>query len=331
MTQQLPVTIICGFLGAGKTTLINHLLRNPESETLAVLVNDFGSINIDRELIKVEAKNQIELSNGCICCTIQDDLVAGLISLTRMGQSFTRVIVECSGVSHPAGVLKIFETETVERLFTVDGVFCLVDADAFPALDYQNTELVIDQAAMSDIVLLNKIDLASEDAVKETAATLLEAQSKMKIHYVEQAAIAPAILFGPAAPERSSATSLSPDNTHDNDFETAAFQWDASVNVGDFARMIEALPVTILRGKGILNLRGDDLDSRRGIFHLVGKRSSIDMAREPAPAESRMVLIARRGALNAPAVHAALALCPGARPYVPALKPSRMQTSLACN
>ena len=331
MTRQLPVTIICGFLGAGKTTLINHLLRNPEGETLAVLVNDFGSINIDRELIKVEAKNQIELSNGCICCTIQDDLSAGLISLTRMEQSFTRVIVECSGVSHPAGVLKIFDTEAVAPLFTVDGVFCLVDADAFPTLDYQNTELVIDQAAMSDIVLLNKIDIAPEAAVKETAATLLDAQSKMKIHHVKQAAVPPAILFGPGAPGRSAATSLSPDDKHDNAFETAAFQWDAPIHAGDFVRMVEALPDTILRGKGILNLRSDDFAARRGIFHLIGKRSSIDLATNSAPAESRMVLIARRGALNAPAVQAALALCPGARPYVPALKPARMQTSLACN
>lgn len=100
-----PVTIVCGFLGAGKSTLLNRLLREPQGERLGVIVNDFGAINIDKDLIKVETSDQIELSNGCVCCSVREDLASGLVALSRVEPGFSRVVVECSGVSNPVGVL----------------------------------------------------------------------------------------------------------------------------------------------------------------------------------------------------------------------------------
>ena len=315
--MRLPTTIICGFLGAGKTTLLNQLLRRPGGERLAVLVNDFGTINIDRDLIRAETRTQIELTNGCVCCSIQDDLAAALMSVYRGGSQYTRIVLECSGVSHPAGVLKIFESEPVQSLFKIDGIFCVIDALNFQGLDYRSTELAIDQAAMSDVVLLNKCDVASEDVRSDVRRTLLAAQRRMRLIDVVECKISTELLFGSGFAERRMFEPRMSGDDHHADYETLAFEWVEAVEVEPFQRLDDALPAGVLRAKGILGLPSHDGEPpRRAVYQRVGKRSSLATEIGPGPTVSRLVVIARRGELDRDQVQSAVNHCPGARRLV---------------
>jgi G3E family GTPase len=319
MTASVPVTIVCGFLGAGKSTLVNRLLREPGDERLGVLVNDFGAINIDKDLIKVRSDDQIELTNGCVCCTIRDDLASGLVALGRSQPPFTRVVLECSGVSHPAGVLGVFDLSAVSDRFHVDGVFCLIDCDSFVALDFQGTELAIDQAAYADLVLLNKTDLADGDTVSGIARTLLGAQPYMRLVRAEHANTTLDVLFGPRLGTAERPTpSLDAKHDHAELYRSLAYVWDRPLALADVERMAAELPASIVRAKGILHLA--DLSAgrgRRAVFHLVGKRSSLTLEDDPPPATSRLVVIGRKAVIDDAAVARALACCPGAREVRP--------------
>ncbi|WP_025038461.1 CobW family GTP-binding protein [Bradyrhizobium sp. DOA9] len=324
---MLPTTIICGFLGSGKTTLINYLLRHPGSERLAVLVNDFGAINIDQDLIKVETENRIELNNGCVCCSIRDDLASGLVSVSRLPDKFTRVLLECSGVSHPAGVLRVFESDPIRSSFCVDGVFCLIDTSNVLDLDYQSTELAIDQAAMSDLVLLTKTDLVPQTVQCEVREMLQAAQRSMKLLDVVDAQLAPEILFGPRDHAPRSRTGAEQGGgagpSHSELYESASFHWTSPLAADAFARLTQALPPRVLRGKGVLSLEVDgEQRPLRAVFQLVGKRSSLDVEETEGPETSQIVLIARRGELDRSAINAAIQACPGAR-SAPPLAPRR--------
>jgi G3E family GTPase len=326
--MTLPATIISGFLGAGKTTLVNYLLRNPGAERLAVLVNDFGAINIDQELIKVEAKNQIELANGCVCCSIQDDLAAGLMSISRTAEKFTRVVLECSGVSHPAGVLKVFDSVPVSDAFGVESIVCLIDTLHFMDLDFRSTELAIDQATMSDLVLLNKIDLVSAEGVNNVREVLQDAQRGMKIANVVQARMPTEILFG----ERWSDAAARPTamkGDHHELFESVAYGWDDPIDLDDFKKFAEAIPPKVLRGKGLLSLKEGGYPTR-AVFQLVGKRSSVEFAPESGWEGSEIILIARRGELDKQGVRDALQYCPGAHRRLPVLNRRRSQRAPFC-
>lgn len=328
----LPVTIICGFLGAGKTTLINHLLRNPGVDRLAVLVNDFGAINIDQDLIKVETENRIELSNGCVCCTIQDDLAAGLVSIGRLSNKFTRVLLESSGVSHPAGILKVFDSDPVRGLFYVDGLFCLIDTLNLLDLDFRSTELAIDQAAMSDLVFLNKTDLVSDAVRREVRQTLQAAQRSMKMLETIHAEVCAEILFGPRGQPGRNLRSAEKASIHSDGYESASFIWDAPIGLEPFRRFSESLPAQILRGKGVLSLTAGLAERPfRAIFQLVGKRSSLEAEDVKGPEVSQVVLIARRGELDRNAIAAALELCPGARSVLPIAQRQPLKRLIICN
>src|SRR5215475_4298293 len=178
--MRLPVTIVTGFLGAGKTTFINHLLASAPVR-LGVLVNDFADINIDAALIAEASPGRIALTNGCVCCTIRDDLILAALELAATTPPPERLIVETSGIAHPAGVVAAFRTPHLEGRMAIDGIFCLMDALSFPDLAYAESELAIDQAAVADMLLLNKCDLAGQERIARVEATLRGALPAMRI------------------------------------------------------------------------------------------------------------------------------------------------------
>ncbi|WP_433634704.1 CobW family GTP-binding protein [Halomicrococcus sp. NG-SE-24] len=222
-SDRIPVTIVSGYLGAGKTTLLNHLLANPDGQELAVVVNDMGEINVDAELLadhsgnptqnssdaaeasnaigSTEDSNIVELSNGCICCRLQDDLLAETHQLAKE-RSFDHLVVEASGISEPIPVAQAFAVGTEDAAvdptehFRLDTMVTVVDAYGFwkefdpdasvpdsvdPAGDRPMAETVIDQIEFCNVLLLNKCDMVPDDALGEVEAVLQELQPQAEL------------------------------------------------------------------------------------------------------------------------------------------------------
>src|SRR5882757_10925711 len=196
---KIPVTVVTGFLGSGKTTLIQHLLANPNGKKLAVLVNEFGSEGVDGEILKSCAdancpeENIVELANGCICCTVANDFIPTMQTLLARKVRPDHILIETSGLALPKPLLKAFDWPEIRSRITVDGVIALADAEAVAAgrfapdlaaveaqrvadqsLDHETplSEVFEDQICCADIVLLTKADLAGEAGLASARAVI---------------------------------------------------------------------------------------------------------------------------------------------------------------
>ncbi len=221
---KIPATIVTGFLGAGKTTMIRHWLQNAGGRRLALLINEFGDVGVDGEILKscgVEACREddiIELANGCICCTVADDFVPAIETLLKRGDRLDHIIIETSGLALPKPLLKAFDWPDVRAKLTVDGVIAVVDAAAVaegrfaddaealaaqraadPSLDHDNPleEVYEDQLLCADIVVLNKTDLLSPaDAVRVATEVRSAARGATKIIAAQEGRVDPDIALG---------------------------------------------------------------------------------------------------------------------------------------
>ncbi|WP_226007668.1 CobW family GTP-binding protein [Natrinema salinisoli] len=213
--DDIPVTILSGNLGAGKTTLLNHLLSNAGDRTLAVLVNDMGEVNVDAELVAEGSELELddgvtELSNGCICCELQDDLETAVVRLAR-DRSFDHLVVESSGISEPAPVARLFTTESrVAALYDVDTLVTVLDTPAFLEAfageerperrgsedDRPLSDLLVEQVEVSNLVLLNKADLCSEGELAEAEELVGALQPDAETIRTEFSAVDPDRLLG---------------------------------------------------------------------------------------------------------------------------------------
>ena len=176
----MPVTIITGFLGSGKTTLLNQILQNKDNLKIAVLVNEFGDINIDEQLLISIEEDMVELDNGCICCTINDSLVDAVYRVLEREEKVDYLVIETTGLADPLPIIITFLSTELKFLTRLDAVITVVDATAFDAKHF-DSDAALSQIRYGDMVILNKIDLATEDKITELKAFIEDIKPGFRI------------------------------------------------------------------------------------------------------------------------------------------------------
>jgi cobalamin biosynthesis protein CobW len=337
---KLPVTVITGFLGAGKTTLIRHLIQNPLGKRLAVVVNEFGDVGVDGEILKscaipdCPAENIMELSNGCICCTVADDFIPTIEALMALEPRPDHILIETSGLALPKPLLKAFDWPDIRSKITVDGVIALADAEAVAdgrfapnvaavdaqreaddSLDHETplSEVFEDQISCADIILLTKTDLAGADGIAKARA-VIEGESPRPIPIVEisEGVVDPRVILGLAAAAeddmdaRPSHHDGHDDHEHD-DFESIVVDIPEIADPADLVERIEAMAKdqNILRVKGYAAVKGKPM---RLLVQAVGTRvrQQYDQPWGATERRGRLVVIAEHDHVNPDAIRAAL-------------------------
>jgi G3E family GTPase len=287
--MKIPVIIVTGFLGSGKTTLLNHLLNSDHGLQIAVLVNDFGAINIDAELIVgVEGEDTINLANGCICCTIRDDLRQAALRICEREQQPDYILVETSGVSDPLGVAQTFLYTDLANYTAVDTILTMVDAAEFLNLPAENEVLAMDQVGTADIVVLNKTDLVEADGLSTVRRAIQEIVPDARIFETSYGEVPLLLLFGHGTfdslrLEKRAAhdvhvhrdNEVAPAHDHDHGlvFHTWSYESKRPFALSAIQNSVNQLPASIYRAKGMLYL--NDAPDRRYVLQVVGKRASI--------------------------------------------------------
>lgn len=338
MRKIIPATVITGFLGAGKTTLLRTVLANPGDQKIGVLVNDFGEINIDSALIVEGTSESISLSNGCVCCTIQTELVTAVRNLVESRPDLDRIIIEASGVSKSLPLADTIVSEELESFVSLDGMFCLVDAESFPELDYVTTELAIDQITGADLIILNKIDLISPKEEELLRSQLSGLMPHLRIVPASFGNVPLDILFGPiregllatehehAAGHKHAQVSAHTHHEHihgpncgcDVDQKTdrhtdvfASWSWhsDLLLDEAKLRPALRQLSIGLLRAKGILRVRRANCTEALYEFQQVGKRSRLTPLENASVKSSLIMAIGLHGHVEEAKLRGALDGC----------------------
>ncbi|MFH1805851.1 MAG: cobalamin biosynthesis protein CobW [Pseudomonadota bacterium] len=340
-TGKIPATVITGFLGAGKTTMIRNMLENAGGKRIALIINEFGDLGVDREVITgcgiagCADDDVIELANGCICCTVADDFLPTIRQLIDRDTPPDHIVIETSGLALPKPLVKAFNWPEIRSRVTVDGVVAVVDAAAVrdglfahdPAavqaqresddsLDHDSPleELFEEQLHCADMVVLNKMDLLSDDERATVEAGIRAELNKpsVKIIATQQARIDNAVLLGQGAAAEDDLDSRHShhDDGHDHDhddFDSFVVQLDAIADVAALEQRLIAVVRThdVLRIKGFLDIPGKPM---RHVVQGVGERFSRYFDRAWQDGETRrseLVVIGLHG-LDRAAITAAI-------------------------
>lgn len=337
---KIPTTIITGFLGAGKTTLIRHMLENAKGKRLALIINEFGDVGVDGEILKgcgieeCPEENIVELANGCICCTVSDDFVPAIEALLGRDEKPDHIVIETSGLALPKPLVQAFQWPDVKSRLTVDGVIAVVDGAAVaegrladdeeslarqreedPNLDHDNPleEVFEDQLLCADMIIVNKSDLLDEAGKASIGADIAKTVPRaVKWVNSEYGKVDPAVLLGldAAAEDDLDARPSHHDHEHEHDHEDFDSLVVEVASVGDPQTLVDRIKAVandhdVLRVKGFASVEGKPM---RLLVQGVGNRVQHHFDR-PFSAEEqrigRLVVIGQTG-MDRAAIEAAL-------------------------
>lgn len=296
--SDLPFTVIGGYLGAGKTTLLNHLLSNSEGLRIAALVNDFGSVNIDVDLIRSHEGETINLANGCMCCSLVNGFAAAIAQISERAGEFDRIVIEASGVADPA---KIAQYGQMYR-FPLDGAIVVADGSGVRSLAENKYvgDLVLRQFCQANLIILNKIDLVTAAELAALGDWFRAIAPETPVVEAVNARVAIDILFGlhPVTLTLSSTRS----GDHADRFETWTIERSHSSTREQIDHFAAGLGQDIYRAKGFVYLA--EVPDCRYIWQRVGNRHTLTQGEkwgEKTP-QTRIVVIGRRGAMTQEAI-----------------------------
>ncbi|MGA7072866.1 cobalamin biosynthesis protein CobW [Bradyrhizobium sp.] len=337
---KVPVTVVTGFLGSGKTTLIQHLIANANGKKLAVLVNEFGSEGVDGDILKscadanCPAENIVELANGCICCTVADDFIPAMEQLLSRRVRPDHILIETSGLALPKPLLKAFDWPEIRSRITVDGVIALADAEAVAAgrfapnpaaieaqraadenIDHESplSEVFEDQIACADIVLLTKADLAGAAGLEAARAAIsAEMPRRVPMLAIVDGAVDSRIILGLGAAAEDDLAARPSHHDGDDDHEHDDFASvvidlpevaDSDALVATIQRL--AREQNVLRVKGYIAVAGKPM---RLLLQAVGDRvrHQYDTPWGARPRQSKLVVIGEQGDIDESALRAEL-------------------------
>jgi len=315
---QVPVTVLTGYLGAGKTTLLNRILSENHGKKFAVVINEFGELGVDNDLVVDADEEVFEMNNGCVCCTVRGDLIRIIGGLMKRRGKFDGIIVETTGLADPAPVAQtFFADEDVKRATRLDAVVTVVDAKHLPARLADSREAE-EQIAFADIIVLNKMDLVAPEEADAIEARIRALNPFAEIRRATKADVPIEAVIGREAFSLQRILEREPEflsgedrHEHDSEVTSVAFEADRPIDPERFNAWIGQLLAQkgqdILRSKGILHYAGEDRRFAFQAVHMLADGDFIGPAKEGDPRRSRIVFIGRD--LNRPALRRGFEAC----------------------
>jgi G3E family GTPase len=313
--RGMPVTIITGFLGSSKTTLLNQILKNRQDLKVAVLVNEFGDIDIDSQLLMSIDEDMVQLSNGCICCTINENLVDAVYKVLEREESIDYLVIETTGIADPLPIMLTFLGTELRDLTRLDSILTLVDVETFTP-DHFDSDAALNQIIYGDILLLNKTDVVPVEQVDKLEQYIYSVKQGARVIRCQRGEVPlPLILdVGYNDPDHYADLLNQPETEHihhhheahhhehhehhhhhsehlENDgFVAVSFVSDRPFSLTKFQHFLDQLPTDVFRGKGILWFQESQM---KHIFQLSGKRCSLEVESWTTPPSNQIVLIGR--------------------------------------
>jgi G3E family GTPase len=320
-----PITVLTGFLGAGKTTLLNRILNGDHGLRIAVMVNDFGSVNIDADLVVGVEGDIISLANGCICCSLRDDMLTAVEQITERPEQPEYILLEASGVADPSKLAFTFINAGLRERVRLDSILCLVDATQIFAVPEQ-MELKLRQIAYSDMLILSKSDLVNREEVGRIKSWLDERFPRYRLVEASRGQVPLEILlasgrFDPAQLDAAGALTEQcsggqcdhPHHQHHtSSFSTWSFHTEKPLSLDALRSAAARLPANIYRAKGVVY--SSEVPERRAILQVVGRRVDIALEEEwgDRPRLTQIVAIGSADGIDATALQERFEQCVGA-------------------
>ena len=317
MSDKVPVTVLTGYLGAGKTTLLNRILSEPHGKKYAVVINEFGELGVDNDLVVDADEEVFEMNNGCICCTVRGDLIRIVGGLMKRRGTFDGIIVETTGLANPAPVAQtFFVDDTVHTRARLDAIVTVVDAKHVLQRLADSAEAQ-EQIAFADVIVLNKTDLVTADELRGVEARLRQINRFATIHHAEHGRVPVTDVLGQGAFDLQRVLERVPDfldsdeHAHDEDVQSMSFEVSRPIDPQRFQAWMSQLLAekgqSMLRTKGILAYPGE---ARRFAFqavHMMADGAFVGTWPEGQERRSRIVFIGRD--LNRPQLRRGFEAC----------------------